>query len=248
MSTFSRRIVIGVCSLLLLLIVSGFYFVLRPQGSSKTTLTRSSSAATTVRPTPTLQALFSENFADNSQNWDVGNGPGYGSVIGNGALTMTGANHKTFREPLPTSTSYSDFMITISFTLLKGDQNDSVGLYLRATGDMGQGYYVDIYGNDTYDLAKVTVDANQKAHTRYITEPASTSALHTKGLQNTLTIIMKGSNIILIINDSVVRSVSDSEFTNGKITLFVENSSASSGVAASFDSVTVYAAPEQLPS
>lgn len=58
---------------------------------------------------------------------------------------------------------------------------------------------------------------------------------------------MKGVNIVLVINNTVVKSVRDGEFTSGEIMLFIENGNSSSGVVASFDAVAVYTAPEHLP-
>lgn len=64
---------------------------------------------------------------------------------------------------------------------------------------------------------------------------------------NTLTVFMKASTIVLLINSMLVKTVHDSEFTSGGMTLFVDNGRSSDGVTASFNSVKVYAAPSQLP-
>ena len=202
-----------------------------------------------LRPvlSPTATALFSDNFSDNSQNWNVGVEPKDSSTINNGTLTLMAANHKSFREPLPSNVTYGDASIATTITLLYGDQNDSVGLYFRANESTGQGYYIDIYGDDSYDIAKVTVDAAQNTHATYLAEPQYSSALHPKGQKNDVHVIMKGVNIVLVINNTVVKSVRDGEFTSGEIMLFVENGNSSSGVVASFDAVAVYTAPEHLP-
>ncbi len=250
MNFLNKKKGIFLASLLILMLCIGSVFLLfRQQGNVKISTQPNRRILGTVRltPTPTLPVLFSDNFADNSENWNVGNEAKYGSTIINGTLTMMKANHKPFREPLPSNVAYDNFSVTTTFTLLQGDQNDSAGLYLRASGDTGQGYYVDIYGNDTFDIAKITVDANQKIHATYLAEPQHSSALHTKGQRNDVMVIMKGTSIVLLINGIVVKLVRDDAFTSGKIMLFVENGSSSNGVIASFDSIAVYAAPEQLP-
>jgi len=192
-------------------------------------------------------ALFSDDFVDNSQNWNVGSGSGYSSIINSGSLTMTETNHRIFREPLPLDTTYSDFTITTTFTLVKGDADDSVGLYLRTSNDTGQGYYIDIFGNDEFDIAKIAVDTHNTPKAQYLVEPTPTPTIHVQGQPNTLTVIMKGPAIVLLINSTLVKTVHDTAFTDGGMTLFVDNGNTSDGVTASFDNVKVYAAPSQLP-
>ena len=238
------------CVLVLVLFFGGLVFFFRQQEETSTVKTpnRSTFSALRLAPSSTAITLFSDNFSDNSQNWDVETEAKYGSVINNGTLTMMEANHKPFREPLPSNTDYADVAVSITVTLLEGDQNDSVGLYFRANGSTGQGYYIDIYGNNTYDITKITVDANQKIHATSLAEPQRTSALQPKGQKNNVIVVMKGDNIVLLINNTVVKSVRDGDFPSGKILLFVENGNSSKGVIASFDMVAVYTAPDRLPS
>lgn len=247
--TKKERALLFTCVLVLVVFFGGLLYILRQQVETKTTpsTNRRTFGALLPAPSPTVPALFSDNFSDNSQNWDVGNEAKYGSTINNGSLTMTESNHKPFREPLPSDVSYGDVAVSVSLTLLDGDQNDSVGLYFRANGSSGQGYYVDIYGDDTYDIAKITADAAQKIHATYLAEPQHSSALHPKGQKNSVMVIMKAAHIVLLINNSVVKSVQDSEFSNGKIMLFVENGNSSNSVVASFDAITVIPAPDRLP-
>ena len=248
--TNKERILLFACVLVLVLFFGGLVLFFRQQGETITSTTpnRRTFGALRLVPSPTVSALFSDNFSDNSQNWDVGTESKYGSTINNGTLTMMEANHKPFREPFPSNVVYNDVAVTFTVTLLEGDQNDSVGLYFRANGSTGQGYYIDIYGDATYDIAKITVDATQKVSATYLAEPQHSSALHPKGQKNNVMVIMKGENIVLLINDTVVKSVHDGAFPSGRIMLFVENGNSSNGVTASFDTVAVYTAPDRLPS
>jgi len=248
---FTRKRVLLLAALLICVLCLGsFLLSTRQQGDAKTSTTRNGGTfGAIVAATGTaLPTLFSDNFSDNSQNWNVGNDARHGSSVNDGTLTMMATNHKPFREPLPSDTAYDDFAVTTSVVLLEGDQNDSVGLYLRANDTTGQGYAIAINGDDTFDIAKTTVDASQKSHTLYLAKPQHASALHPKGQKNNLMVIMKESNIVLLINNTVVKSVQDRDFTSGRIMLFVANGTSSSGVTASFDTIAVYTAPEQLPS
>src|SRR5439155_21692340 len=110
---------------------------------------------------PTAQPLFSDNFADNSKGWSTGSGSGFSSIIANNLLSLSEANHKILDNPIPSGDSpaiYSDFSVTTTFTISRADQNDSVGLYVRGDDDLKQGYFIDIFGDNSYDIVKVFPD------------------------------------------------------------------------------------------
>ena len=58
---------------------------------------------------------------------------------------------------------------------------------------------------------------------------------------------MKGSALVLLINDTKVSTVNDNDYMSGQIALFAHVSSASSGVTTTFSRVEVDPAPDQLP-
>ncbi|SRR5712692_6083 len=205
-------------------------------------------------PTPTSTALlipkplFFDNFVDSSKGWSLGSVSGYTRLIENGTLTLADANHTILTESLPANTTFDDFMVTVSFTLLQANQEDSVGLYLRGDSNLDHDYRVDFYGNNTYAISKEFLDTSKVPQVKVLVNPSTASTLNAIGRQNTITLIMKGSILVLLINDTVTSTVIDSDYTSGQIALFVQNSDASSGVEAAFSSVAVYPAPDQLPS
>jgi Domain of Unknown Function (DUF1080) len=164
-------------------------------------------------------------------------------------MSLSEANHKILDEPVPgrnaAPVTFSDFSVTTAFTLLKADPNDSAGLYLRGDVNLNQGYFIDIFGDNTYDIVKVFPDASKDT---FLISPTSSSAINPLGQQNKLTVVMKGPSLVLLINDKVVNSISDSTYTSGQIALFAENGRTSNGINATFNSVAVYSAPDKLPS
>jgi hypothetical protein len=231
--------------LILGVVGSSLYFVLNRGKSSPTTST------TTGRITATSSArpsLFSDNFADNSKGWSTGSGKGFSSTIGNNTMALSEANHKIIDEPIPGSANapatFTDFSVTTTFTVLKADQNDSVGLYLRGDGNMNMGYFIDIFGDNSYDIVKVFPDASRDS---FLVSPTSSPDINSVGQQNKLTVMMKGSKMVLLMNDKVINSVSDSGYASGQIALFAENGNTSNGINVTFTSVVVYPAPNQLP-
>jgi hypothetical protein len=249
------KLIVGLVVLLLfILLSSGILFVARIADGKE--LTHHASAGTTTAtapratPTPSLtpQPLFFDNFLDNKHGWYTSDVSGYTRLIDNNVLTLSDTNHRVLTESLPTSTTFDDFSITATFTLLEADVHDSVGLYLRGDSNLDHDYRVDVFGDSSYALSKESLDVDHNPVITYLISPTRTSALKPLGQQNTLTVIMKGSDLTLLINNTMVNSLVDTDYTRGQIALFVNNSAVSHGVTAIFSSIVVYPVPDQLPS
>jgi Domain of Unknown Function (DUF1080) len=239
-------LILGVVVLLVLLIGGGLFFLTRPKVG--TTNANNPTPGVTQNAVPTPQPLFSDNFADNSKGWATGNDNGFSRNITNNALVLVENNQNyTLTESLPTNSTFSDFTVTATFTFDHGDQNDSVGIYMRGDSNLNHDYRVDINGGNTFDIAREYIDTNNKPQQQFIIDATSSSAIKPIGQQNTVTAIMKGSQLVLLINGTKVDSISDTNYTSGQIALFVAHGNTSKGAQASFTSVTVYPAPAQLP-
>jgi hypothetical protein len=236
-------LIVGVSAMLLLVVGGGIFFFVRSREGN------GSSAHTTNDATPTAVPLFSDNFTDNSKGWGLASASGYSSTISNNMLILADANHKILNMAIPAgnnvSATYSDFEVTTTIALLKADQNDSAGLYIRGDGRLGQGYFIDIFGDSSFDIVKIFSDSSKNS---FLVSPTNSSSINPVGRQNTLTVIAKGTKLIVLINNRIVSSISDNNgYTSGNIGLFVENGQSSHGVQASFNHVTVYPAPDRLP-
>ena len=248
---------IGAVAFLLIMVISGtiFFYV---QGKSSKTSSNGNSAASpaarrkaTPEPTPTIsttpQPLFFDNFIDKSKGWYLGNTSGYSRVISDDSLTLADSNHTILTESLPTSTIFDDFMVNVTFTIIQANEDDSVGVYLRGDSNLDHDYRIDIYGNNTYAISKEYLDTSKSPQVLFLVDPTGASALKPAGQQNTITVMMKGPELVLLINGILVNSVTNSDYTRGQIALFVQNSETSSEVEVSFSSVVVYPLPEQVP-
>ena len=238
-------LVIGVIVLLLLVVGGGIFFFVKSKGSIPNRTSNGTPTLTTNGTTP----LFSDNFADNSKGWGLASASGYSSIISNNTMTLADANHKILDMAIPAgnnvSATYSDFEVTTTFTLSKADQNDSAGLYVRGDSNLDQGYFIDIFGDNSFDIVKIFADSNKDS---FLVSPINSSSINPAGRQNILTVIAKGPKIVVLINNKVVSSISDNNgYTSGTIELFVENGQSSNGAQASFSHVAVYPAPSHLP-
>jgi 3-keto-disaccharide hydrolase len=246
------KITVGITVLLLLLVSSSIFFAVKiADGQENTARVGSGAVVTSPAVTPftpslTPQPLFSDNFIDNKKGWYIGDISGYTRLINNNTLTLSDTNHKVLTESLPTSTSFDDFTITTTFTLLRADAHDSVGLYLRGDSNLDHDYRVEVFGDTSYAISKEWLDTAHNPTITYLISPTHTMALKPAGQQNTVTIIMKGPNLTLLINNTFVSTLADSDYTHGQIALFVNNGETSDGVTAVFSSIVVYPVPDQV--
>lgn len=248
---------ISAAAFLLVMVISSTIFFYYIQGKgNKTSNNGNSAVSPTIRkptpePTPTIlttpQPLFFDNFIDKSKGWYLGNTSGYSRVISDDSLTLADSNHTILTESLPTSTIFDDFMVNVTFTILQANEHDSVGIYLRGDTNLDHDYRIDIYGNNTYSISKEFLDASKSPQVQFLVSPTSASVLKPAGQQNTITVMMNGPELVLMVNGSIVNSVTDSDYTSGQIALFVQNSETSNEVEASFRSVVVYPVSQQIP-
>ncbi len=248
----------GIMCLFLLFIISAVLFVPTIKGNRNPSSRRAGQTMTpdiaTATPTPALSVtptpLFFDDFIEDSADWALSgqnDTSGYLRSMVNNQLVLSDTNHKILIESLPTNTTFSDFSLTVTFTLLKGDQNDSVGLYLRGDSNLDHDYRIDIFGNNRFAINKELLNPDKTARTQILHGPTASPLLMPKNQANTLTVMMKGPFMVLAINGTIAASVIDTDYTRGQIALFVNNGPTSDGVSASFSSVRVDPAPDQLP-
>ena len=238
---------------LLLVVLAGSMLIFFYKSDSKSSHTGESATETAQQDTPVSTAssitkpLFTSDFNDPGKGWTVGNASGYIRLIHNDILTLANENHTTLTESLPTNLTFDDFSLTVSFTLLQATANDSVGLYVRGDSNLDHDYRIDFYGNSTYAISKEYLDTQDFPQETLLQPSTATSSLRPTGEQNTVTVMMKGPAMVLVINKKVMHSVTDDDYTSGQIALFVHNTLTSNEVKATFSSVVVNPAPSVLP-
>lgn len=246
----NRGFIIGIILLLVFVVGGGIFFFVKSKGNnSSITGNGSTNVPASGASTPTSTPLFSDNFAGNSKGWGLASSSGYSSTISNNMMTLADSNHKILDLAVPTGNNapatYGDFEVSTTLTLLKADQNDSAGLYVRGDSNLDQGYFIDIFGDNSFDIVKIFADSSKDT---FLVSPTNSSIINPVGRQNKLTIVAKGSTIVVLINNKVVSSIRDTNgYASGTIELFVENGRSSNGAQVSFSSVAVYPAPGQLP-
>lgn len=250
------RCLISTVILLSIVIGGSLFFLMRSGGSA----TAPKSHPATPTPTPTMviptatppqQSLFFDTFADNSHGWNVtsnANDTGYVRIIVDKKLILSDTNPKTtLIESLPTVKEFDDCTLTVDFTIDQVHPGDSVGVYIRGDSNLDHDYRIELNSDNTFDIAKEYLDDNQQAQSKFLNGPNSSSAIHPLGRENTMTVIMKGPTLVLSINDTIVSTVTDSDYTSGQIALFARVGPTSKGVTTSFSKVEIDPAPDVLP-
>ena len=259
----SRRILLWIVLSLLIVMGSSVIIATTIKGSRNSlsdgshSLQSTSTARVVSTPVPTITStpdlsqtptpLFYEDFMDNSKGWALTNSPDFTRTLDGDQLMLAVTNHNILTETVPGNAAFGDCTITIDFTLLKADANDSVGVYVRGDGLLFHDYRIDIFGNNTVALSKEYLDAEKKPQTLEFEKTARIAALASVGKPNMLRVIMKGPYIVLQINGVPIKTMIDSDYTRGQIALFVNNGPTSDGVTAVFSSVKITQAPDQLP-
>jgi hypothetical protein len=260
------RLFIGIVCLLLIIGSSTILLILHDSSGQRSSVLRSTAstshgthptATSTPTPTPTSTGtegitpvptpFFSDDFSNNDQGWYMSNTGGYTRSLTAAGLTLTDTNHNPMIESLPTNHKFDDFTLTTTLTLKQGDANDSTGVYLRGDSNLDHDYRIDIFGNNTYAISKEYLDTANTPQTLSIVASTHASSLRPRGEANTLTVIMKGPTMILLINGKLVNAIIDEDYTHGQIALFVANSVTSSGVTAVFSNIEIDPAPDQFP-
>ncbi len=228
----------------LALSVGGFIFLQTSKGKA-TTLTTGTQTPTPTSTviyleTPPPQAVFYDTFKNNALGWTLSSADGYYRTLESGRLTLTNTNPGvTLVESLPTNAIYDSFTVSVDLTILKAGRNDRAGIYVRGDSNMDHDYRIDIGGDNTFDIAKEYLDSHNNPHTTFLNAPISNPALNPPGEQNTIKLVMKGSQLILYINGVGVSSVTDGDYNTGQVALFAYANEDSSGVTVLFSRVEV---------
>ena len=237
-------IVVSIIILLIALSTSGTLLLLAHKGhvdKPKTnTITPTPTPTNIYMETPPPQAVFYDTFINNALGWGLSNSAGYIRTLADHKLTLTNTNpNTTLVESLPTNAIYDNFMASVDLTIVKAGMNDSAGIYVRGDSNLDHDYRIEINGNNTFDIAKEYLDSQNNPQAVFLDGPRSSSALHPAGVQNTITVIMKGSQLVLYINNAEVSSITDSDYTTGQIALFAHTGMTSDGDTVSFSRVEV---------
>ena len=231
----------------LFLVVAAAYFI-HTTGISVSALFSAGKPSPTAVPYPSPGGtpFFSDNFASDTNGWNLQSSPGnYAVSINNGALTMEMDKHQLLWELLPGEATYSNFTLTTNAVLARGDQNNGYGVYIRGTAnsasDLATYYRFELYGDGSYAIFKGTTGANGISTTTKIVDYTLNAAIKKQGGVNHIMIIAKGAVLSFVVNGQLLKTISDGSYSNGSVALFVSNlPEAKPGLQVQFSQFAIY--------
>jgi hypothetical protein len=162
--------------------------------------------------------------------------------VNNSLILAATKVNTTLVESIPTSTNLTDYLISADFTIHQGSSVDSIGFYLRGDSNLDNDYRIDIYGNNTFAVAKEWLDKDDdqiEAKTTMLVSPQYTNLLKPPGQQNTLAVFMLGSTIVVSLNNIVAAQITDSSYTKAQVALFAHSGGGKDGITVSFTRVEI---------
>lgn len=243
----SAGVVITIVVLVLLVIGAGGYGAYRLiLHNSRTTATSTPTGPAIV--TPNTTPLFSDSFKNNSAGWDTN--PAKGAKItlaNNGKMVLESDNNQLFPELLPGGKTFGDFRLDVDAGLTSGDPSNGYGIYIRGASTqnsiLGLYYRFEIYGDGSFVIYKGTQDAKGVLDSQPLKSSNPNNAIAHVGQLNHVTIIAKGTQLTLTINNTTVSTFTDNSYKSGTIALFVSNvQKAPAGAQATFENLAIFKA------
>jgi hypothetical protein len=177
--------------------------------------------------TPTIKPLFGDSFNNNNTGWDLTSKPGKFSVkVGGSSMILEDDDNKLLWEVLP-GKSLTDFRLDVDAKLSKGDPNNGYGVYIRGAssqnGDLETYYRFELYGDGTYAIFKGYLDASGHMQSFLAHTYTSSATIAKAGATNHITIVAKGSTMVLMINNQTIYTYTDDNYKGGSVALFISN-------------------------
>jgi hypothetical protein len=204
--------------------IAGYFFFFNKQSQNTVIVT-----PTAAIVTPSIKPLFSDNFQNNTNKWNLTSSPGqYSVTVGGSQMILEDDHNKLLWEIVPGKT-FADFRLDVDAKLTKGDKTNGYGIYIRGIAsqgiDIGLYYRFELYGDGSFAVYKGVLNANGIPAETSLTnnDYISNAAIQTEGTTNHITIIAKGSSMEFRVNNVSVYTINDSAYKGGEVALFVSN-------------------------
>ncbi|MBX5448645.1 LamG-like jellyroll fold domain-containing protein [Thermogemmatispora sp.] len=182
------------------------------QATSIAVATATAQQATYEEATQGNPTLSDPLTGQNGNQWTLDNNRREGCFFSGSSLHSLVASDHVFLPCLAVATNFANFTLQVHMRLTQGDGG---GLVFRANADNGTGYLFFVGSDGNYSL--MLSDGTQA--NALVGGP--TSAIHTAtGQDNLLTVIARGSSILLYVNKQYVGSAQDANFSTGQIGVF----------------------------
>ncbi|HTK08102.1 MAG TPA: hypothetical protein VL485_13105 [Ktedonobacteraceae bacterium] len=155
--------------------------------------------------------------AQDNSKWDLYTAEGGGGcAFTNNALHASVDRTDYYVPCFALNSSFSDFAFQVQMTIVKGDEG---GLLFRGNSTASQYYLFRIGQNGSYGLYLSQDDT----HSSTLASATSTDIKKGVGQVNLLTVIAKGNDIYLYVNQQYITHVTDASYAKGQLGVFGSN-------------------------
>lgn len=171
-----------------------------------------------ARSTAGTPALSASLAAQSPALWDVftAQGNNGGCAFTGTALRSSITLHHTYVPCFARLSHFTDFAYEVQMTIIQGDDG---GLIFRSNDVNGKFYFFSVGRDGIYSLS-VSKDST---HSTQLVYDRSSLIKTAAGQLNILTVIARGSNIYLYINNQFVGNTTDSTYGSGEIGVFADD-------------------------
>jgi eukaryotic-like serine/threonine-protein kinase len=155
----------------------------------------------------------------------------------NGVFHVVEPNSNRFYYCVANNTNFSNFIFQVQMTILRGNAGGIIFRDIGPENNYFRLYYFSIGRNGTYNLQRFVHDPAHSSN--QLVSGQSTFIKTGSGQTNLITVVARGNNIDLYVNQRYMVSLTDSTYTQGEIGLAAEDQGDPTEVA--FSNAQVYA-------
>ncbi len=157
----------------------------------------------------------------------------------NGVFHVIEPNPHRFYYCVANKTNFSNFIFQVQMTILRGNAGGIIFRDIGPENNYFRLYYFGIGQNGTYNLQRFVHDPAHSSN--QLVNGQSTFIKTGSGQTNLITVVARGNNIDLYVNQRYIASVTDSTYAQGEIGLAAEDQGDPTEVA--FSNAQVYTLP-----
>lgn len=194
------------------------------QATAQANATATARASTQTNPNPyppyTGTLALSDPLSDNNQGneWRTYTDTLSSCNFSGGSYQIVETKNKYYADCGSQTLSYSNFTLQVQMQFVQGDCG---GVIFRADPTLTQFYFFRICQDGTYALLNYVDNTNTNAVTL---AASSTASIQTgSGASNLLAIVANNNAISLYINNQLIASVVDSNYSSGHIAFFAQS-------------------------
>ena len=169
--------------------------------------------------TPALNDALAQN---STSNWTVYANGGRSCAFRGGALHAS-VSQAPVAPCLALNSDFGNFAYQVQMTITSGNAQSVGGIIFRTQDFSGSLYWFAIATDGSYSLVLLKGNGSASGNVKILVEGSSPVVKTGLNSANVLTVVVRGNNFYMYINQQYVASATDSSFSAGKIGVLAGN-------------------------